>query len=208
MKLKIYQIDTNKDEHGVMFMSMDYVRRKTGTDVPDSKIYEKVYEGKVDCKDLEKVYEMFNTDHPEGYKGHSLSVSDIVEVTDSDTVKEGFYYCDDVGFKEVDFTPIAEKEAQNDAKNKLKVLFVEPNKVARFIEIEDDLKVMQDIVGGYIAEYLPFDDDVALVCNDEGKLDGLPLNRQYILKHLLKKSVTLNSKTECVNVKKKEENTL
>ena len=60
---------------------------------------------------------------------------------------------------------------------KIKILLVEPNKVARFIEMEDDLKAMQHIVGGYIAEYFPFDDDAVIVCNDEGKLDGLPLNR-------------------------------
>ena len=31
--------------------------------------------------------------------------------------------------------------------------------------------------GGLIDEYMPFEDDVALVCNDEGKMLGLPLNR-------------------------------
>lgn len=36
---------------------------------------------------------------------------------------------------------------------------------------------MQQAVGGWIEEYMPFDDDVALVCNEEGKLHGLDLNR-------------------------------
>ena len=36
---------------------------------------------------------------------------------------------------------------------------------------------MQQIVGGLIDAVYPFAEPVALVCNDEGKLLGLPLNR-------------------------------
>lgn len=36
---------------------------------------------------------------------------------------------------------------------------------------------MCDFVGGYIEGYYPFDDDVAIVCNEEGKIIGLPMNR-------------------------------
>ena len=59
----------------------------------------------------------------------------------------------------------------------IQVLLVEPGKYPHVIEINDDLKAMQDLVGGYIEEYCPFNDDVAIVCNDEGKIQGLPLNR-------------------------------
>ena len=45
------------------------------------------------------------------------------------------------------------------------------------MEINDSLESMQSLVGGYIEEYCPFDDDVAIVCDDEGKISGLPLNR-------------------------------
>lgn len=62
-------------------------------------------------------------------------------------------------------------------KGTLHVLHVEPGKRARMVEIEDSLSAMQSLVGGMIEEYMPFEDDVALVCNDEGKLAGLPLNR-------------------------------
>ena len=54
---------------------------------------------------------------------------------------------------------------------------VEPNKLARRVEIEDKLVTLQKLVGGYIEEYMPFEDDIALIINEEGKLDGLPLNR-------------------------------
>ena len=60
---------------------------------------------------------------------------------------------------------------------KLRVIYVEPGKRAQTIEIDDDLKAMQNLVGGMIEEYMPFEDDVAIICNDEGKMLGLPLNR-------------------------------
>lgn len=59
----------------------------------------------------------------------------------------------------------------------LKVLMVKPGELAYPIEIEDSLESMQKTVGGMIEEYMPFEDDVALVCNEEGKMLGLPLNR-------------------------------
>ena len=36
---------------------------------------------------------------------------------------------------------------------------------------------MQSLVEGDIEEYMPFDDEVAIICNEEGKMRGLPLNR-------------------------------
>ena len=61
--------------------------------------------------------------------------------------------------------------------NTMKVLLVRPMERPQEIEIEDSLSEMQRLVGGYIQEVMPFDDDVALICNDEGKFMGLPLNR-------------------------------
>ena len=64
-----------------------------------------------------------------------------------------------------------------DAPNRIDVLYIEPGKYPKTITINDTLEEMQHLVGGYIEEYSPFDDDVSIVCNDEGKLHGLPLNR-------------------------------
>lgn len=60
---------------------------------------------------------------------------------------------------------------------KILVLLVEPGKCPKVIEIENTLEAMQNIVGGNIEVYEPFDDEVAIVCNEEGKVKGLPLNR-------------------------------
>lgn len=60
--------------------------------------------------------------------------------------------------------------------NKIRVLIVEPNKESYQIRIEHTLKNLQEIVGGYI-EILQLDYNTDLVCNDEGKINRLPLNR-------------------------------
>ena len=59
----------------------------------------------------------------------------------------------------------------------MKVLMIEPGKKPRKAEIDGSLQGMQQVVGGYIQAIYPFDDTVALICNDEGKLLGLPWNR-------------------------------
>ena len=60
----------------------------------------------------------------------------------------------------------------------MKVLIVEPLKAPYVKEIRGDLKSMQAIVGGLIEAIYPFDDpEIALICNDEGKILGLPYNR-------------------------------
>ena len=60
---------------------------------------------------------------------------------------------------------------------KIVVVVVEPGKEPRIEEIDSGLESLQGMVGGYIQAIYPFDDPVALICNEEGKLEGLPLNR-------------------------------
>ena len=61
---------------------------------------------------------------------------------------------------------------------KIKVLVVEPNELPREEMIENTLKAKQELVGGDI-EYVSRDyySDVIFICNEEGKLRGLPFNR-------------------------------
>ena len=59
----------------------------------------------------------------------------------------------------------------------MRILVVEPCKQPEEHEIYGSLESMQQIVGGLIQAIFPFDDTVALICNDEGKLLGLPWNR-------------------------------
>lgn len=57
------------------------------------------------------------------------------------------------------------------------VLVIEPEKKPYIKEIENDLASLQHEVGGYIQAVYPFDDPVAIVANEEAKLEGLPFNR-------------------------------
>ena len=62
-------------------------------------------------------------------------------------------------------------------KTALRVLIVEPGRAPYEKEIPSGLAAMQNIVGGLIQALYPFEESVALICNDEGKLLGLPMNR-------------------------------
>lgn len=59
----------------------------------------------------------------------------------------------------------------------LKVLLVEPGKHPRPVEVEDELRCLQALVGGDIQAVFPWSDPVALVCDDAGKLKGYEPNR-------------------------------
>ena len=60
----------------------------------------------------------------------------------------------------------------------MRIIMVEPERSPYEMELEDSLGAMQRCVGGTIeAVYEPGGRDAALICNDEGKLLGLPLNR-------------------------------
>ena len=59
----------------------------------------------------------------------------------------------------------------------MRILLVEPGRVPRPAEIGDSLEDMQTVVGGHIQAVYPFEEPVALICNEEGKCLGLPLNR-------------------------------
>ena len=57
------------------------------------------------------------------------------------------------------------------------VLVIEPKKEPYVKTIPSGLESLQREVGGYIEAVYPFSDPVALICNEEGKLEGLALNR-------------------------------
>lgn len=62
-------------------------------------------------------------------------------------------------------------------RNMIRVVLLEPQKEARIADIASSLQSMQSVVGGLIEAVYPFEEQVCIVCNEEGKLQGLPLNR-------------------------------
>ena len=71
---------------------------------PKKENYEAVYAHGIRISEdvaqtLENLYYIFNQARPEDFKGHSLSVSDIVALKRDGVVS--YYYCDSVGFREI-----------------------------------------------------------------------------------------------------------
>lgn len=63
--------------------------------------------------------------------------------------------------------------------NRIKCLLVKPYELPEEIEIDNTLESFQKMVGGYIEHvYLPEDTSVILICNEEGKINRLKLNRE------------------------------
>lgn len=62
MKIKIHQINMDLDRHRIKFDSYDSALKRAGR--IDPSIYKTVFDGDVDCGNLEEIYEKFNIDHP------------------------------------------------------------------------------------------------------------------------------------------------
>lgn len=59
----------------------------------------------------------------------------------------------------------------------MKTLLIKPERVPQVVDIDSSLEALQTAVGGPIQATYPYDDLIAVVCNEEAKLIGLPLNR-------------------------------
>lgn len=65
----------------------------------------------------------------------------------------------------------------NNMSDKMKVLVVEPMQEPYIKEIDAGLKSLQKEVDGNIQAVYPFEEEAAIICNEEGKINGLELNR-------------------------------
>ena len=74
---------------------------------PDRKHYETVYDGLVGTNDPEEIYTLFRDPVP-GYDGRPIGISDVLELYDADGSE--FYYCDRVGFRQIEFAPQQEMD--------------------------------------------------------------------------------------------------
>ena len=94
----IYQIKSGDETRDYRFEPYDRLQA-TGRSV-DRANYDLVYTAPLDSKTtLEDIYRTFNIDHPADFKGHSLSVSDVVVLHQGG--KDTAHYCDSFGFQQV-----------------------------------------------------------------------------------------------------------
>lgn len=174
MKYNIYQINGERDVNRLMFIDYETCCKWMGTNEIDSEIYDFVYSGELPGMfkefSLDDLYEQFNLHKPFDYRGRSMSVSDVIHIEDTNE----FYFVDSVGFTKVPFDPA---KTQIKCFDTIRVVMCEPGKKAYVTDIIADLKSYQNIVGGNIEVVHPNLDPVCIVCNEEGKVLGLPLNR-------------------------------
>lgn len=92
MNYKIYQVDPHTCDY--CFEGWSWAKDRF-----NFKDYELKYEDEIEVEDvnktLEDLFTIFNIKRPSDFKGHSLSVSDIVELDGK------YYYCDNVGWTEI-----------------------------------------------------------------------------------------------------------
>ena len=91
----IYQLKRGEDMRDYSFASMDELNRRGLTVNPDN--YEKVYEAPKTSEDtLDSIYYRFNMEHPADFRGHSLSVSDVIVFHENGV--DTAHYVDSYGF--------------------------------------------------------------------------------------------------------------
>lgn len=94
----IYQLKPGDTTRDYRFEPLDAIRNNGLSVKPEN--YEQVYTAPLTEKDsLESIYTRFNIDHPADFKGHSLSVSDVVVLHQDG--KDTAHYCDRFGFSQV-----------------------------------------------------------------------------------------------------------
>ena len=95
---RIWQLKPDVDAM-MKFISYEEMTRQFGEPSPES--YELAYEGQIESNDLDEIWGIFNERLPPGFTGHSLSMSDVVELYDQ-TGSE-FHYVDRAGYRQISF---------------------------------------------------------------------------------------------------------
>ena len=80
-------------------------------------------------------------------------------------------------FTGVQFATQSEREIQLDQSQMMDVLLVKPGMYPQAVKIGCELEDLQAAVGGDIEAVYPFGEEVAIVCNENGKFNGSELNR-------------------------------
>lgn len=129
MKIKVLQINSERDKNRVKFENLARAEEYQGKLQIDSSIYDEVFAGNVDCKDLEDVFRLFNTDTPLTHRGHSLSVSDIIQVEGDapELIGRIRFYNSSTAFEECSYTDSEKYNAD----------IAEANEVGRTIEAQN-----------------------------------------------------------------------
>ena len=208
MRVKIYQIDLQRDKQRTAFMSLSETYQANSQASIDAGIYDEVFNADVEPMSLEEMFTRFNTVMHPLYRGRSMSVSDVVVIDpeiSADGVHDAFYSdqhssasdnqrlgTDGTPSKEpvpiakagayfckaIGFTSITFDERQTH----------KPDNMLKVVYVEPNRKpfeaeILPDLkhlqqAVGGFIEPIYMDDGVIIVGNEEAKLQGMPGNRR------------------------------
>lgn len=169
MRVKIYQINPDRDVNRVMHERLSNLELCQGSPDIQASIYDEVFSAEIEFTGLEQLYTQFNTTGHPLHRGGQMKVSDIV-VTD-----EGAFFCDRFGFAPVTFDASQARKPDN----LMTVVYVEPGRPAYVAEVLHDLKAEQRAVAGERIDYLDNGNGTLIINNEDSKDMGLPGNRRY-----------------------------
>lgn len=167
LKYSVYQLNDKESNHFLRFEPIN--RLKNGIEDIKFSNYDKVYENSREYSAdnifsdeiLEELFEEFNINIPKDYKGHSLSVSDVI-VLECDGVSKA-YYCDTFGFKEIPsfIEQLTEQKMFNLAKRVMSVelpkdIDVTEINVSQIIKIKEQLNTISgcEQILTYLTSYI------------------------------------------------------
>lgn len=186
----ILQLREDVDDNiPLMFANYSYLQKKEME--PEIDRYEVVYHGSISMSEdvnrqLEDLYVKFNIDHPDDFRGHSMSVSDIVALKVVGEVS--FHYVDSVGFQKLEnfmksenYLKNAEMAMEDDYgmidgiinNGKASGLEERPSVLEQLKE-KADIEELKDLFGD---EFVDFN---LVFCSSNGKpIEGQVINRAF-----------------------------
>lgn len=175
----IYQIVRATKGRDYRFMGLEFVTSHNMR--VDPADYSYVYGGRLSREEtLDSLYEKFNINHPAGYEGHSLSVSDVI-VLQKDGKAEA-YYVDSIGFQELtDFVQQRLHEAEMDRKRWFAPVTLDSDAVAieqheGYWHPVERLEEADEVF--YLMKHNEYGDSVAaVIVNSEGDLVAQDLEK-------------------------------
>ncbi len=99
--VRVYQILATDETQDIVFESLRKIKERRKCDVIPAEWYKRVFEGSLGTDDLEEIFCICNESQPNGYEGHSMSTSDVVELDYG--AQDLFFFCDSVGFEAIYF---------------------------------------------------------------------------------------------------------
>ena len=100
MRVALYQINSDRDTFNTKFMNWRWRTDHDYIILPEE--YDKFFDGDIQARSLAEIFVLFNVMPPEGFVGHSASVSDVIAIYDEND-NPSYHFVDSAGFVDVDF---------------------------------------------------------------------------------------------------------